>query len=67
MTSAAVGEERPSLIMRNPAQHNDEVSETLSDLLAGLDRVRVEELLLFALERGWSITGLLANIRAVGS
>jgi hypothetical protein len=53
--------------MRNPAQHNDKVSETLSDLLAGLDRVRVEELLLFALERGWSITGLLANIRAVGS
>jgi ParB family transcriptional regulator, chromosome partitioning protein len=67
MTSAAGGEERPSLIMRNPAQHNDQVSETLSDLLAGLDRVRVEELLLFALERGWSITGLLANIRAVGS
>jgi hypothetical protein len=53
--------------MRNPAQHNDKVSETLSDLLAGLDRVRVEKLLLFALERGWNITGLLANIRAVGS
>jgi ParB/RepB/Spo0J family partition protein len=64
MTSTA-GEERPSLTMRNPAQHNDKVSETLSDLLAGLDRVRVEKLLLFAVERGWSITGLLHNIRAV--
>lgn len=43
---------------------HDEVGEGLPDLLAGLDRARLERVLLFALDQGWTVAGLLQQIRA---